>query len=229
MAIFLASVRTTLILAVLALIVVVIFRSVRRPAWAATASVFVVLMGVGLMQVVAPALEGHARQTQSDLVEHQLGGVADPLHGDESTLSIHAEEVRKGMVQSLRFPLGRGNGLTTQAANTFASDTFTTEVDVSDAFVGLGLVGGLLYLVVVGTSFSRTARLYWRERTAAPLMVLGMLLVSLGQWRNGGHYAVSPIVWFLIGWVAAQWKESEQEMVEPDEPEAKRLQRASSS
>ena len=44
-AIFLASVRTTLILAVVALIVVMIFRFVRRPAWAATASVLVVLSG----------------------------------------------------------------------------------------------------------------------------------------------------------------------------------------
>ena len=109
-ALFLSSVRTTLILAVVALIVVMIFRSVRRPAWAATASVLVVLLGVGLMQVLAPALEGHARQTQSDLVEHQLGGVADPLHSEQSTLSIHAEEVRKGMVQSFHYPLGRGSG-----------------------------------------------------------------------------------------------------------------------
>ena len=167
------------------------------------------------MQVVAPALEGHARQSQNDLVEHQLGGVADPLHSDQSTLSIHAEEVRKGMVQSFHFPLGRGTGLTTQAANTLNSDTFTTEVDISDAFVSLGLAGGLLYLVVVGMAFSRTARLYWRDRTAASLVILGVLVVSLGQWRNGGHYAVSPIVWFLIGWVAGQWAKEPDQRTQP--------------
>jgi len=203
-ALFLSSVRTTLILAALAIIVVVIFRAVKRPAWAATASIIVVLSGVGLMQVVAPALQQDARQSQSDLVEHQLGGVADPLHGEQSTFSIHAEKIRKGMVQSVHHPLGQGIGITTQAATALNASSFTTEVDITDAFVSLGLAGGVLYVVVVASAFSSTARLYWRDRRIAPLMVLSVLIVSLGQWRNGGHYAVSSIVWFLLGWVASE-------------------------
>jgi hypothetical protein len=203
-ALFLSSVRTTLILTAVAIIVVAIFRTVRRPAWAATASVLVVLLGVGVMQVVAPKLEGQARQSQSDLVAHQLGGVADPLHSQQSTLSIHAEEVRKGMVESFHFPLGRGIGITSQAANTLKANPFSTEVDISDAFLSLGLAGGLLYVAVIATAFSWAARLYWRQRGIAALMVLSLLIVSLGAWSNGGRYAASAIIWFLLGWVAAE-------------------------
>jgi hypothetical protein len=203
-ALFLASVRTTLILTAVAIIVVGIFRCVRRPAWAATASVLVVLLGVGVMQVVAPKLEGQARTSQSDLVAHQLGGVADPLHNQQSTLSIHAEKVRQGMVESVHFPLGRGIGLTSQAANTLKANPFSTEVDISDAFLSLGLAGGVLYLAVIVMAFSWTARLYWRRRGMAPLMMMSILIVSLGAWSNGGRYATSAIIWFLLGWVAAE-------------------------
>jgi hypothetical protein len=205
---FLSSVRTTLILAVVATIVVVIFRSVKRPAFAATGSVCVVLLGVAAMQFLSPILEGKAQQSQSDLVQHQLGGVADPLHSEQSTLSIHAEEVRVGMVRSFHHPLGQGIGITSQAATTLRSEAFTSEVDVSDAFVSLGLFGGALYVAVIAVAFSSTARVYWRDRTVAPLMVLGILIVSLMQWRNGGHYAVSAIIWFLLGWVASQRDDS---------------------
>jgi hypothetical protein len=201
---FLSSVRTTLILAVVAAIVLVIFRTVKRPAFAATGSVCVVLLGVGAMQFLSPILEGKAQQSQSDLVQHQLGGVADPLHSQQSTLSIHAEEVRVGMVRSFHHPLGQGIGITSQAATTLKSDAFTSEVDISDAFVSLGLFGGALYVAVIAVAFSSAARVYWRDRTVAPLMVLGILIVSLMQWRNGGHYAVSAFIWFLLGWVASQ-------------------------
>jgi hypothetical protein len=203
-ALFLASVRTTLILAAVGIIVVVIFRAVKRPAWAATASILVVLLGVGAMQVLAPVLEGESRQSQSDLVAHQLGGVADPLHGEQSTLAIHAARVREGLAESIRQPLGQGNGVTTQAADVSNARSFTTEVDVSDAFVRLGPLGGLLYLAVIGAAFSHTARLYWQQRGIAPLLVLSTVIVSFGQWLNGGHYAVSAIVWFLLGWAASQ-------------------------
>jgi hypothetical protein len=61
-----------------------------------------------------------------------------------------------------------------------------------------------LYVAVIAVAFSSAARVYWRDRTVAPLMVMGILIVSLMQWRNGGHYAVSAFIWFLLGWVASQ-------------------------
>lgn len=215
-AMFLASIRTTLILAVVAILIVVILRVVRRPAVATVATVLVVLSGFAAMQFLAPALEGKARKSQSSLVQHQLGGVADPLNDQQSTLAIHAQQIGDGMTKSLHQPLGRGIGITTQASKKLNANPSSTELDISDAFLGLGLFGGVLYLVVIGTTFSCVTRLYWRERTAAPLLVLGVLIVSFGQWLNGGRYAVSAILWFLLGWAASEFYREADSEPEPE-------------
>jgi hypothetical protein len=202
-ALFLASNRTTLVLALVATVVVVSFRFIRRPAWATMTAVLIALLVAGIFQYVAPRLQQEARTSQSDLVQHQLGGVADPLNSQQSTLLVHAKKVRDGFVRGFHQPLGQGTGITSLAGYS-QSNSYTTEIDISNAFVSLGLVGGVLYLVVIATAFSETARLYWQRRVVAPLLVLSVLIVSFGQWLNGGHYAVSAIVWFLLGWVASE-------------------------
>jgi hypothetical protein len=35
------------------------------------------------------------------------------------------------------------------------------------------------------------------------LPIIGVLVVGLGQWLIGGHYALAPVTWLLIGAVAA--------------------------
>jgi hypothetical protein len=34
------------------------------------------------------------------------------------------------------------------------------------------------------------------------LPVIGVLIVCLGQWWEAGLYALGPLVWLMIGWVA---------------------------
>jgi hypothetical protein len=202
-ALFLASNRTTLVLALVATVVMVSFRFIRRPAWATTTALLIALLVAGTFQFVAPRLQQEARTSRSDLVQHQLGGVSDPLNSQQSTLVVHATKVRDGVVRGFHQPLGQGIGITSLAGYS-ESNSYTTEIDVSNAFVSLGLFGGVLYLVVIVTAFSETARLYWNRRAIAPLLILSALIVSLGQWLNGGHYAVSAIIWFLLGWVASE-------------------------
>jgi hypothetical protein len=216
-ALFLASNRTTLVLALVATVVVLSFRFIRRPAWATTTAVLVALIVAGSVQLLAPRLQQQARQSQSDLVQHQLGGVADPLNSQQSTLLVHAKKVRDGVVRGIHQPLGEGIGITSLAAYS-QSNSYTTEIDLSNAFVSLGLFGGLLYLVLIAKSFSETARLYWQRRAIAPLLVLTTLIVSLGQWLNGGHYAVSAIVWFLLGWVASERARALAAEADPSSP-----------
>jgi hypothetical protein len=38
------------------------------------------------------------------------------------------------------------------------------------------------------------------RRDAASLAVAGLLIVTLGGWLRGGHWALAPLTWFLIGW-----------------------------
>ena len=135
-------------------------------------------------------------------------GLTHPLDPDRSTLVEHWILMRDGIVNSLDRPLGSGTAATNIAsadAQSGAPST-NTEVDVANAFVSLGVVGGLLLLLIVGLAFLRVASAY--RATGEPLLlaVTGTLIVSVGQWLNGGHYALAPLIWFLVGYAAAEWQ-----------------------
>jgi hypothetical protein len=57
---------------------------------------------------------------------------------------------------------------------------------------------------MVIVAFRRALRAYVTRQNAATLAALGLMLVSLGQWLNGGYYALAPLVWFVIGWVSRE-------------------------
>jgi hypothetical protein len=50
--------------------------------------------------------------------------------------------------------------------------------------------------------FRTVFRRYVRHRDALSLAVAGLLVVTFGQWLNGGQYAVAPLLWFLAGWAS---------------------------
>jgi hypothetical protein len=50
----------------------------------------------------------------------------------------------------------------------------------------------------------RAAGLALQRRDALSLAALGILVITLGQWLNGGYYAVSALVWILLGWIAGK-------------------------
>jgi len=48
-------------------------------------------------------------------------------------------------------------------------------------------------------ALAAACRLALRRRDAVSLGTVGVLIVCFGQWLNGGYYALSPLVWLLIG------------------------------
>jgi hypothetical protein len=104
-----------------------------------------------------------------------------------------------GLARSLTNPLGYGLGATTLAASKFGAIGGTTELDLTNMFVSLGPVGGLLYTLLLCMILASTFRHWHRNRRLSALGVAGILLVTLGQWLNGGQYATSMLVWFCIG------------------------------
>jgi hypothetical protein len=199
LALFLSSSRGPLVTALLAVIVMLALHP-RRPGRAAVIVVVALIAAFGLLKVV-----GEGGGGGSALVSHQVNGLANPLDPGSSTLLIHVSLVVDGVRASFSRPLGSGTGSTNQAGSKLGGiDTGAapTEVDVSNAFVGLGLPGGLLYLaVVVGTLFAAVRGYFAGHDLLLP--TLGVLIVGLGQWLSGGHWFLAPATWLLIGWVAA--------------------------
>ncbi len=201
---FLSSTRSALITAFSAIIVLVALRP-RRPVIALVAAVLSIGGSYGALKAFSGDLSRGATQSGSALVNHQVAGLTDPLNPSSSTLLVHLQLVRQGFEEGLRNPIGSGTASTNQAGGKLggaSGPARATEVDLSNAFVALGLLGGLLYLAVVVVILVKAVRGYFAGHELL-LPVIGVLIVGAGQWLTGGHYALSPLTWLLIGWMAA--------------------------
>jgi hypothetical protein len=202
---FLSSGRGALITAFLAIVVMLGLRT-RRPVMAVIVTVCAVGLAFGALKVFGSTLSSTSASSGSELISHQLGGIADPLNPNSSTLLLHWKLVEDGVKSGITHPLGKGTGATNNAAGvnqqSALEQTQATEVDMSNAFVALGAAGGVLYVLIVLAVLWKAAAQYFARREAM-LPVIGLLVVGLGQWLTGGHYALSPLTWLLIGVVAA--------------------------
>jgi hypothetical protein len=203
-ALFLSSHRSALLLSVTSIVVMCGLRT-RRPAVALTVTVLAVGLGFGALKVFGSKLSGAAAGSGNALVSHQLGGLGDPLDPDQSTFLVHFRLVMDGFKSVPTHPLGQGPAVTNNAQGVNGSpfdQNQATEVDFSNEFVANGAAGGVLYLVVIVLTLAGAIRTYFRGHDAM-LPVVAVLVASFGQWLTGGHYALSPLTWLLIGSVAA--------------------------
>jgi hypothetical protein len=190
-----------MVLTLLAVIVLIGLRTRDR-----VAATVLVIVGVAATTVAllasGPALERLAASSGDPLVAHQVEGLVNPFDPEKSTLESHWTLAVSGVEESFHNPIGQGtavmSGTETQVGG--AEEGSGTEVDISNAFVGLGLAGGLLFLAVILVSFRLVISAYIREGDPLTFAVAGILVAILGQWLQGRHYAVAPIAWFLIGW-----------------------------
>ena len=218
---FLASGRGALITAAFAVVVMLGLRT--RHAITALA---VTVAGVGAaflaLHFGASALSG-ATSDSGALVSHQISGITNPLDPNSSTLLIHAQLVLDGFKLSVHHPFGQGTAVTNNAAGLVQTNgantgqigvvgrgSNATELDISNAFVALGIPGGVLYLLLVVLVLVQAVRSYFAGRVIL-LPVIGALLVGAGQWAIGGSYALAPLMWMMIGVVAAvSWDVAKQ-------------------
>jgi hypothetical protein len=214
---FLASGRAPLITAAFAIVVMFALRT-GRPLTALMITVCAVGAAFLALHFGGSALSNAGGG--SALVSHQLSGIADPLDPNSSTLLVHLSLVVAGVKSSLSHPFGQGTAVTNGAAGVIknvalrdnglnngnvaavGAGSSATEVDLSNAFVAFGPVGGLLYLLLALTVLVRAIRTYFRGRWEL-LPLIGILVVSAGQWAIGGDYALSSLIWMVIGVVAA--------------------------
>lgn len=137
---------------------------------------------------------------ESVIVGHQLQGLSQPFNNKTSTLPGHLHMLLLGIGAGLHHPLGEGIGIITLAGSHFGSSSMSSEMDVTNMFVAGGVLGGMAY----GVTFFAILVGAFRRRGAhslAEYVLPGVLLVTFGQWLNGGYYFVSSLVWLLVGHV----------------------------
>ena len=194
---FFASSRGVLVLTLLAVIVLVGLR-----AHKGRYTVAIIVVGIvsvfAVSALLGPALDRAAGRSSSHLVSHQVGGLLNPLDPEQSTLIGHWELFANGVASGFERPLGRGPGANNNAAR--AGGGGGTDVDISDTFVNLGFAGGLLLVAIFVITLRRVVSAYFARGDVLLLAVMGLLVVTLGHWLNGGHYALAPLTWLCIGW-----------------------------
>ena len=149
-----------------------------------------------------PGQVGGART--SALVSRSVSGLSDPFNPEVSTLPVHIEALVSGLRQAFQNPLGRGVGVVTIAADKFGADNASTDVDPSNVAVAMGIPGLLVYGAVIYFALRLAFGQARRERRFLTLAALGIALVTLLQWLNGGSYAVAPLPWLVLGWLDAR-------------------------
>lgn len=139
----------------------------------------------------------------SSLLSRQVTGLSDPFNSDPnvSTFLGHFGRLVDGVRDAVSNPVGRGTGSISIAADRFGEGSNTTEVDLSNAAVALGIPGLLTYSAVFFLGFRKAFRRARLQRDLLTLAALGILLITSLQWLNGGNYAVAPLPWLVLGWL----------------------------
>jgi len=184
---------------------VVLMLGARRglPLWAS------VVVGAALLAFLPTAVrhfapESYGTSNKSQLIAHEVNGLANPFDSESSTASAHISLLVNGIKGSIHEPLGRGISAVTIAGSKFGGKAAAgAEADPANAAIATGLPGLLAYLVVFCLAIGGAYRL--AQRTGSPLAVasLGLLVALAPQWLNGGQYAVGWLPWLVLGWVDA--------------------------
>jgi hypothetical protein len=168
------------------------------------------LVAVVAMAAVLPAIVGLIASPGSNggspsaLSQHQLSGISNPLNPDDSTLIVHAELVRDGLLSAVSTPFGHGAGSVTIAAEKFGGASKNTEGDPSNAAVAFGLPGLIAFALILVLGYRRVYGLAAATRDPLAIAALGIITVTLFAWLNGGQYAVAFLPWLMLGWADRQ-------------------------
>lgn len=159
------------------------------------------IAGFGVLAAALLALKSsHPSDDRIDvLVSHQVEGLLDPTNAEKSTAVGHLALSAQALLEGVTSPAGHGLGATTLAAIKYGSGAFSAEMDFANVFYSLGLIGGLLYLAIMGLALQRALATWDRSRSAAELSMVAILISTLTAWMIGGEYSIAAIVWFVIG------------------------------
>jgi hypothetical protein len=198
-AVFLASARGVIFALLVALAAMAAARG--RLSWrtALLAAAVLVLVLPALAARLAPAAAGAGEA--GELLNHQIEGLSDPFDPESSTLLIHLEIMERGLQSALSEPLGVGIGAVGIAAEKFGGLSLGTEADPSNVAVGLGLPGLTVFAIILFVGLQQAYGLARDRGDPLALAVLGIVVATVLQWLNGGHYAVALLSWLMLGWV----------------------------
>lgn len=212
-ALILASGRGVIIRSLIAIAAMLVVRK-RKPIRLGSAiglGILTALLLFGVSQLASHLLPEEDKTPQQkntaaqDSLNHQFGGLAHPFDSKYSTAGLHANMMLTGLINGFRYPIGSGLGYSTFAAEKLHGGPYdlegqgSSEVDLTDMFIDLGFIGGLLYLSAVGMILYRAVQYVRAEPFHISLPLFTILLATTGGWLIAGQYSTSSFFFFVIG------------------------------
>ncbi|HEX4793820.1 MAG TPA: hypothetical protein VH370_08515, partial [Humisphaera sp.] len=200
-AIFFAGIRGPLVGAAMTLMVLwaVLGRSLKTSAVRMVVSGVVIFGGmIWTLNHLDPADISSSPQLTS-LIQHQIDGVGHIEDEHKSTGIGHVKAALSGVLWSLTAPWGHGLGSTNMAVARFGGAGADTEIDFADAFLSMGLVGGVIYLLFMGSVIRTAYRLWQQTRRPMFLVVISFMAAGFMRWLYGGEYACCALTFFCFG------------------------------
>lgn len=198
-AIFLSAARGPVVFFLLSAVVMWAVSARSILAWAPRLVVAAAVGGALLVGTLVLLSSTTLSERVSPLVNRQVEGLLDPTNPEKSTATGHAQLILQGLKSGFTSPAGLGLGATTIAASKYGGLAASTEFDLSNVMVSLGILGGALYEVIVALVFVTALRWWTVGRSPASLVMLGVCVATIGSWLIGGEYSMVAIVWFCIG------------------------------
>ena len=195
----------------LAIIVVMALRA-RNRVLAAGVVILLSSLAIGWSATSSSTSRIEDKQAGAEqLIEQQLRALGDPLDPTKSTLPIHFEAAWRGVWYGItEHPAGLGTGVATRGGAKFGGLQAGTEFDAGDAFLALGIPGGLLYVAAIFFGIRGASRVRRAMPGAIWIAVYAIALTSVGAWLIGGNYSITPLIWYLLGAADGMYKRLQQ-------------------
>lgn len=172
-------------------------------SWTVRGVLILVLAGLGLYGGLSYVTSAGV---SNPVVQNRLNRQADEFvrgdgAGNQASTQLHFNMLLHGYRVAMQEPLGRGLGATSLAAKLGGRGASgeSTETDLGNSFLALGIPGGLVYHLLVVLIVVTGLRLWFYTRSRYSMAILGILGVTVFTWLGGGQYAVAPIVWICVG------------------------------
>jgi hypothetical protein len=130
----------------------------------------------------------------SSLVERQSAGLGGNSSG-VTPASVHLVQTVEAFRESIISIFGFGIGAISGAQRLKGSTRMNFESDIGNASYAFGIIGFLAMLIVFYGLYSAIIE---NKSIQANLIIL-LLLSSVNNWFNPGHYGTVWVMWLLIG------------------------------
>ncbi len=165
--------------------------------WAVRLAIAVAIGFGGLLYSLSQIGDADSSSSISPILQHHAKGILNP--GD-SSLQGHVVMMFSGIFMgTVQNPFGWGIGSTTLAAARANTMVAEMEVDFTNIFLSMGVVGGVLYLCIIGSIMKRAFNFWRAQRSFIAMAILGICLVQFTNYLRGLHYSLVILVWFTFG------------------------------